>query len=342
MARKFGSSNRVGTGKIDSEEGGVEKWAGSVAAQVATAANVKEILVKTIPIAYVICDPENPRKLALTQTQVASIANKHPFNKALLSIEDPTEWIEDYVSTVGEAEGLTGKALGDLESLVSFAAALKSADRLLHPIVVWRDESTFHLIAGERRLFAHILLGEFNIAARIVEQGYNRTQIDTLQWEENVHREDMNLQERVELIRKIIEAGEGINSTSVTKLSKLIGRSRAECQRYLAVLRYPSAILLNAIHAGRVNDLKQAAALAQLSPLELENKISTPTQKAKPKSYIKFTSKQQVPQFGQIIKAAAKQLKMDNLLKETDLSSQTGVNDAIALLLAEIEEHQNG
>lgn len=345
MARKFGttSANRVGTGKVDQQESGTEKWAGSVAAQVATAANVKGILTKTIPVAYVICDPENPRKLALTQEQITKIATLYPLDKSQLQVDDPSDWIEDYVSRVGEAEQLTGKALGDLESLVGFAAALKSADRLLHPVVVWRDESTFHLIAGERRLLAHILLGESNIAARIVEEGYSRAEIDTLQWEENIHRVDMSLWERIDHIKKLLEAGEGVKKTSVTKLSKILGRSRAECQRYLAVLRYPTKLLSNAISSGRVNDLKVAAALAQLSPAELEAKLNgTAPEKVAVRPSVKFSNKEQAPQFGQLIKAAAKQLKMDNLIKESDLASPAGINEAIALLVAELEERSRG
>ena len=345
MARKFGTSNtnRVGTGKIEPQESGAEKWAGSVAAQVATAANVKGILTKTVPVAYVICDPENPRKLAVTQEQITKIATAYPFDKSQLQVDDPSDWIEDYVSRAGETEKLTGKALGDLESLVGFAASLKSAERLLHPIVVWRDESTFHLIAGERRLLAHILLGESNIAARIVEQGYSRAEIDTLQWEENVHRVDMSLWERVDHIKKLLDAGEGIKKTSVTKLSKIIGKSRAESQRYLAILRFPTKALLNAISTGKVSDLKAAAALAQLTPNELEAKLNGSTEKtAAPKPSIKFANKEKAPQFGQLIKAAAKQLKMDALIKEADLDSPSGINDAIALLVAELEERSRG
>lgn len=345
MARKFGttSTNRVGTGKVDQQESGTEKWAGSVAAQVATAANVKGILTKTIPVSYVICDPENPRKLALTQEQITKIAAEYPFDRNQLQVDDTSDWIEDYVSRVGEAEELAGKSLGDLESLVGFAAAIKSADRLLHPIVVWRDESTFHLIAGERRLLAHILLGELNIAARIVEQGYSRSEIDTLQWEENIHRVDMSLWERVDHIKKLLEAGEGVKKTSVTKLSKILGRSRAECQRYLAVLRYPTKLLSNAISSGKVNDLKVAAAFAQLSSADLEAKLNgTAPEKIAAKTTVKFGNKEQAPKFGQLIKAAAKQLKMDNLIKEIDLKSPTGINEAVALLVAELEERSRG
>lgn len=344
MARKFGTpqTNRVGTGKIDQQDSGAEKWAGSVAAQVATAANVKGILTKTIPVAYVICDPENPRKLALSQEQITKIATKYPFNKDHLNKDEPSDWIEEYLYRVAEGEKLNGKAIGDLESLVGFAAALKSANRLLHPIVVWRDESTFHLIAGERRLLAHILLGESNIAARIVEQSHSRSEIDTLQWEENVHRVDMSLRERVDHVKKLLEAGEGVIKTSVTQLSKLLGRSRAECQRYLVILRYPSNTLLNAISNGKISDLKTAAALAQLSPEELQAKFDGSPTKAASKPLIKFSNRKQAPQFGQIIKAAAAQLKLDTLIKDTDLTTPAGINEAISLLISELEGNRIG
>lgn len=344
MARKFGSSNtnRVGTGKIDQSDSAGEKWAGSVAAQVATAANIKAIMAKTIPVNYVQCDPENPRKLALNQAQVIVIAQQYPLDTKLLQVEDTTDWIEDYVARVGQGEQLTGKAIGDLESLVSFAAALKSADRLLHPIVVWRDESTFHLIAGERRLLAHILLGESHIAARILEQHYSRAEIDTLQWEENVHRVDMTLWERVEQVKKLLEAEQGITATSVTKLSKILGRSRAESQRYLVVLRYPSPLLLDAIQNGRVGDLKSAAALAQLSQEELQKKLlGAPTPDTR-KTTIKFSNKSQSQAFATLLKAAAKQLKMESAIKQIDLHSPAGINEALALLIEQLGDSSGG
>ena len=344
MARKFGTSEntRVGTGKIDKNDNGAEKWAGSVAAQVATAANVKGVLTKTIPVAYVLRDADNPRKLAVTQDQILLIAKKYPIEKTLLEQEDSNDWIEEFVQRVVDGESLTGKAVGDLESLVSFAVSLKSADRMLHPIVVWRDESTFHLIAGERRLFAHILLNETNIAARIVEQSYDRTEIDKLQWEENVHRVDMNLWERIDRVRKIVEAGEGISKTSVSKVANIIGRSRTESQRYLSVLRCPNKLLWDAIKSGVINDLKVAATLAQLSKDELEAKLNGKPKITDARPSIKFGNKKQVPQFGLLIKAAAKQLKMDGLLKQTDLESAAGINSAIALLIAGLEERDRG
>jgi ParB/RepB/Spo0J family partition protein len=344
MARKFGStgSNRVGTGKVDQTASNTEKWAGSVAAQVATAAGIKAIVAKTVPIDYILCDPENPRQLAVTKSQIEDIAKQYPLAKDLLHIDEHTDWIEDYVSQVCQTYQLSGKAVGDLTSLVTFAATLKSADRLLHPIVVWKEESTFHLIAGERRLLAHVLLGESHIAARIVDQEYSREQIDALQWEENVQRQDMSLFERIEHVRKLLTAGEGIALTSVTKLSKILGRSRAESQRYLAVLRYPSPDLMAYIKEGKVSDLKAAAALAQLPIDELAQKFSGIKKQTSSRASIKLTDKSQLPQLTKILKAAAKQLSLEDQLDGLSFRKASDVNEAINRLLNAIEDNSNG
>lgn len=344
MARKFGtgSASRVGaTGKIDESETNSDKWAGSVAAQIATSTQVKELLTKTIPVDYVYCDPENPRKLAISQQDLINIAKKHPIDKACLAVDNSTDWIEDYVNEVGQSEQLDGKALGDFESLVNFASALKSSDRLLHPIVVWREESTFHLIAGERRLLTHILLGEKFIAARILDQRYDRAQIDTLQWEENVQRVDMTLWERVDHVRKLLEAGEGTQKTSVTKLSKILGRSRAESQRYLAVLRYSDPIIMTAIEQGRVNDLKTAAAFAQLSLDEIQQKLGQTPKDIKVKAPIKITDKTAIKGMAKIIRAAAAQLKLSDSIDEFNLHKSKELTQALSVLLAEVEHESN-
>lgn len=343
MARKFGAGpSRVGaTSKVDEAETNTAKWAGSVAAQIATSSHVKEIMTKTIPVGYVFCDPENPRKLAITQDEIIDIASAHPIDKECLAVDEGTDWIETYVTKVAKARQLSGKALGDFESIVTFAAALKSADRLLHPIVVWREESMFHLIAGERRLLTHILLGEKFIAARILDKRYERSQIDALQWEENVQRVDMTLWERVDHVRKLLNAGDGIHGTSVTKLSKILGRSRAESQRYLAVLRYPSPILLDALEAGRLGDLKTAAALAQCSQEEIEQRLGQAPKPEKAKPAIKINDKNAVKSLAKILKAAATQLNKSDILDDYNLSKARDLNQAINHLIAEVA-HDSG
>lgn len=346
MARKIGKlgSNRAGTGKIsaDTEQSATEKWTGAVAAQVATATNVKGIITKTIPIAYIETDPDNPRKLTLTKDEITKIAQSHPMDRQAILEDDPTEWLESYIESVAASYSLSAKRLGDFESIANFAAALKSADRLLHPIVVNKDESTFHLIAGERRLLAHILLGEDNIAGRINTEQLERRAIDTLQWEENIHREEMTLWERVDRVHKIIEAGEGVEKTSVTKLSKIIGRSRAEAQRYLAILRYPSPLLLDAISSGKINDLKKAAALAQMSEDDVDQKLSGNVLPSKAKSHFKISPKANTKALSTVVTAAAEALGLEHCLASLELHKAQDLAQALDMLTAEVEASQHG
>lgn len=338
MAKKFGG-NRAGTGSIKSETstGSSEKWAGAAKAQVQTASNVKGVLTKTIPIDYVSTDPENPRKLAVNCEQIKELATRFPMNLEAMSAQDPSDWVEEYQDMIGQKSGLTGKSLGDALSIIQFAAALKSPDRMINPITVWQDESQFHLIAGERRFLAHIMLGAGNIAARITQSSIARTEIDTLQWEENVHRENMSLWEKLDRVNKLLTAGEGIQKSSVTKLSKIIGRSRAEAQRYLSVLRYPNKALVKAIETGKIGDLKQAAKLAQLPEEQLLLILSDDKQSVREtKPAIKLARHANTKGLAKVIQAAAAQLNAQEMLSHYNLSKPQQLAAALEALSEEV------
>lgn len=334
MAKKFGGK-RAGTGSIvaDSSTENSEKWAGAAKAQVETAQNVRGVLTKTIPIDYINTDPDNPRKLSISLQQARDLAKRFPMDLEALSSEDPSDWLEDYTDLISQESGLAGKALGDALSIIQFAAALKSPERMINPITVWQDESQFHLIAGERRFLAHILLGATHIAARIQQTGINRTEIDTLQWEENVHRESMTLWEKLDRVRKLLEAGEGIQKTSVTKLSKIIGRSRAEAQRYLSVLRYPNKVLVLAVEKGKITDLKRAAQLAQLPEDQLLAILSGDKKSSgEARPAIKLARHANTRGLARLLQAAAVQLNMPELLDPYDLTKPAQLAAALEAL----------
>ncbi|GAB3102695.1 ParB N-terminal domain-containing protein [Aestuariicella hydrocarbonica] len=340
MAKKFGGK-RAGTGSIISESNteNAEKWAGAAKAQVETAQKVKGVLTKTIPIDYITTDPDNPRKLAVNQAQVKELAIKFPMDLDALSSEDPSDWLEDYAELLTQESGLSGKALGDVLSIAQFAAALKTPERMINPITVWQDESQFHLIAGERRFLAHILLGARNIAARIQQNNIARNEIDALQWEENVHRENMNLWEKMDRVKKLLEAGEGVQKTSVTKLSKIIGRSRAEAQRYLSVLRYPNKALVMAVEKGKITDLKRAAQLAQMPEeqvLSIINGDKSAVRETKPA--IKLARHANTRGLSKLLQAAAIQLNAQELLDDYDLNKQPQLAAALEALSDRAEQ----
>jgi len=340
VKKKIGLS-RSGTGKISTEEqSSSQKWTNSIKSQLETGTQQKKLLAKLIPVDYVLTDPENPRRLKITKDEVSDVSKIYPMNREAIQADNPDEWLEGYIQQLTTGTGFTGKKLGDLISIVEFAAGLKSAKRLLHPISTIQEETTFHLVAGERRLLAHIMLGESHIKATISTEAFNRSEIDTLQWEENVHREGMSLFEKVDRVKKIIEATDSINGTSVTKLSKRIGRGRAEAQRYLAVIRCRHAALMCGIEDGKVSDLKKAAALAQLTAKDIECAISG-KKVATPKPAVKISKNVNIQGLRSVVEIAGKTLKGNKFLKEYDLNNLNDLSLALEELIHSVGENPN-
>ena len=342
MVKKFGSKNRAGTGSIEKDNSttaNTEKWAGAIASQMLNKDKVKEVIVKTIPIDFIKADQDNPRKLAIDLALIKKIVEKHPIQQFIRN-EQCNDWIEEYVEKITKAYNLEGKQIGDFTSIVEFAAVLKTADRLLHPIVVWREESIFHLIAGERRVLAFAQLNESHISAKICETKPDESEIDILQWEENVSREDMSLYERTLRIQKFVKAATSKN-ISVRKLAKISGLSVAESHRYLAVIKYETDTLINAIKDGKVKSIKLAQEYSKLSEEELQIKLSgkkNPTINAVVKPYVKISKDVDTNVIKKIINTITKEYNADDLLKDLDFSKTKDINLAFNLLVKFLSE----
>ena len=343
MVKKFGTKkhkknqSRAGTGFVSENAGGnIEKWASATASQLAD--NVKKILVKNLPISYIKTDQDNPRKLAIDINLVKNIQKTFSINQFLKNEED-NDWVEDYVKKVAKEFDLKYKQINDFRSIVLFTAVLKSADRLLHPIVVWQEDSTFHLISGERRLLTHILLGENYIASKITDTRLSDNEISILQWEENIHREDMTLFEKAMRLEKLIIGTFGFDKISVRKLAKVSGLSVADAQRYLVIIKYKtkyqSTLLIDAIESGLISGLQQCASLAQLSKEELEAKLfgKSPIKETKVKPSIKINKNVDSKIFEKIINVVVKEFKADEILDNLDLSQSKDINIAFNALV---------
>ena len=248
--KKFGTK-RAGTGTVDAASSNSLRWATSAATQMKAASGITALNVKRIPVTYIREDELNPRKLVLSSADVQTLGQRFPIDRERLQRDDDA-YLDEYLERVEMDAPLTGKAVADFQSIASFAFALKSADRLLHPVVVWQNDTQFHLIAGERRLLAHILLGEATIDARIRDAAPNAMEKYLLQWEENIHRDDLSLFEKIDNLRELIDAwkaGKGVHAISVNQFAALSGLPRSVAQRYLAVIRCPSPKLIAAIEA---------------------------------------------------------------------------------------------
>lgn len=342
MVKKFGSKNRAGTGSIEKDNGttaNTEKWAGAIASQMLDKDKVKEVIVKTIPIDFIKADQDNPRKLAIDLALIQSIVDKHPIQQFIRN-EQCNDWIEEYVEKITKAYNLEGKQIGDFTSIVEFAAVLKTADRLLHPIVVWREESIFHLIAGERRVLAFAQLNETHISAKICDTKPDENEIDILQWEENVSREDMSLYERTIRIQKFVKATTPKN-ISVRKLAKISGLSVAESHRYLSVIKYETDTLINAIKDGKVKSIKLAQEYSKLSEKDLQMKLSgkkIPAVNTLVKPFVKISKDVDINVIKKIIDTITKEYNADEVLKDLDLSKTKDINLAFNLLVNFLSE----
>jgi len=339
MVKKFGAKNtsRAGTGTIDKEETNSEKWATATASQLDN--KVSNTLVKNLPISYIKTDQDNPRKLAIDVNLVKKIQSEFSINSYLENEED-NDWIEDYVEKVAKEFKLKGKQIGDFTSIVEFSAVLKSPKRLLHSVVVWQEDSVFHLISGERRLLTHILLGEEYISSRICEEKLSKNEIDVLQWEENIHREDMTLFEKTMRLKKLIEGTFGLSKISVRKLVKISGLNHADSQRYLVIIRYPTNTLIEAIEEGKVEGLQKCAALAQLSDEDLKNRLSEKiiTKPTPPKPAIKISKEADSEVMKKIIGAITKEFKAESVLENLDLNKSKDLNLAFNSLITFLKE----
>jgi ParB-like chromosome segregation protein Spo0J len=344
MVKKFGSKNRAGTGSIEKDNNttaNTEKWAGAIASQMLNKDKVKEVIVKTIPIDFIKADQDNPRKLAIDLALIKNIVEKHPIQQFIRN-EQCNDWIEEYVEKITKAYNLEGKQIGDFTSIVEFAAVLKSADRLLHPIVVWREESIFHLIAGERRVLAFAQLNESHISAKICDTKPDESEIDILQWEENVSREDMSLYERTIRIQKFVKATTPKN-ISVRKLAKISGLSVAESHRYLSVIKYETDTLINAIKDGKVKSIKLAQEYSKLSEEDLEIILSgkkIPAINTIIKPFVKISKDVDINAIKKIINTITKEYDAEEVLKDLDLSKTKDINLAFNLLVNFLSEHE--
>ncbi len=344
--KKFGAK-RAGTGTVDESASSSLRWTTSAAEQIKAAGGVVALNVKRIPVKYIREDALNPRKLALSADDIGALAQRFPIDRERLNRDDDA-YLDEYLEQIEADGGLSGKAVGDLQSIAAFAFALKSADRLLHPIVVWQNDSQFNLIAGERRLLAHLLLGEPMIDARIREAAPSALEKYLLQWEENIHRDDLSLFEKIDNLRQLMEAwksGKGVQAISVNQFATLSGLPRSVAQRYLAVIRCPSPLLIEAIEAGQVTNIKRAAQIAVLSVAEIKELLGPQKPVSKSAqgagSSLRVGRAKDYRAVSYLIKAAAEKLDDEALTAELDgldLSRQKDLNRAFEVLLARIDE----
>jgi ParB family chromosome partitioning protein len=200
-----------------------------------------------LPLSRIELDPDNPRKLALSLSDVQEGLDKND-------------------------AGYTRKSV-ELEKLRELANTIESSG-VINPIVVYKRGEQYRVVAGERRCLASILVGKQEIDARVFNEKPKGFELKLIQWIENTAREDLTLEERIGNIRDIISEYQLQHNTgdlSATLLKNITGLSLPQASYYLAVLNAPMD-LKAAIEDGKIGSLDKAAIIAGIDSEELRNK----------------------------------------------------------------------
>lgn len=125
----------------------------------------------------------------------------------------------------------------------------------------------YQIVYGHRRYLASILAGERNIAARIISA---KAHDKLVQASENLHQETMSLEQRLRVIRQLLEELAIPLETPARRVSQLTGYAKSQLSLYLTVLSKAAPIVLTAIEKGELENLKVAAKIAKLPADEQE------------------------------------------------------------------------
>jgi len=202
--------------------------------------NAGELHVEIIPLRKIELDPDNPRDLALR--------------------------FEDLQNGITKADNAYERKCTEKEALTSLMKSIKEQG-VINPIVVYKYNDQYRLIAGERRTLASMLAEKADIPAKVLTTRPDPLKLSLLQWIENIEREDLTLWERLRNLEKILSAYAKSNQKPAeditpTELSQLLGCSLQQGVNYRHVLN-ASNELRKYIQSGEIKNIEKAAFIAK-------------------------------------------------------------------------------
>lgn len=217
---------------------------------VVSAQNYKgELHIEVLPLRLVELDPDNPRELSLSFTDMLDGLSKiHP----------------DF-----------DKKNKDFKSLETLSESIKDQG-IINPIMVYKHGENYRLIAGERRTLASLRAGKVDIPARILNEKPDALKLSLLQWAENIEREDLALWERIKNLKQIYTAylkthNKSPDQITAQELSELVSCSIQQANNYRALFNC-SQKLSAVIRANLIKNIEKAALIAK-APKDLEEEL---------------------------------------------------------------------
>ena len=216
---------------------------------------------KPLTITRVIPDPTNPRHLKVLAEDISNLLaflhlEKLPENQLAEKIA------ESYIKRISQSDPEKEVKIREIESLKELAIGI-SKNGLLHPVITYKDNDNYVIVAGERRFLAHLLLNRKYIESRVFTTKPSGLMKKVAQWVENVQREDLGAYARVENVVHITEAYQKEEKTPLTPsgLSEVSGISKASASYYLSIVNGPQDVLL-ALKENKLQNIKKAALIA--------------------------------------------------------------------------------
>lgn len=179
-------------------------------------------------------DPDNLRDLALTPADLGGVRE-----------DDPQAEVKS----------------AELEEIRELATSIR-AQGLINPVEVYRRGEHYVLASGQRRYFAHLLLGARLINASVLMQ--KPKSLRARQYVENEQRVRMTLSQRVRGVAAVLaEAGmeQAEQREQAEHLMAQLGMQHATAYRYLSVATAPEP-LRAAVFDGRITSIADAYRLS--------------------------------------------------------------------------------
>lgn len=258
-----GSKSVSATQDNGSDSVGVNKWLGSIKDQADDLAGdcglEATIDVRAIPTSLVVIDETNPRDLEISPEEIQKHIEVLRLPEEAFSEEG--EWFADYKTKVEELFGV-GRKAEDFLDIAKFAASLKRPENLLHPIVVWREDTLFYAFVGERRYLTHLLLEAPKIKASIWPYKPSVYEMKECAWNENQRdRVSYTTHQRVRNVRQLLDErikirpGEKLTARNV---AKILGVGHSMGGLYLKLYGCEDAKFNELLKLGKFNNLEEA------------------------------------------------------------------------------------
>lgn len=174
-------------------------------------------------------DPENPRKLTISQTELFDELNSL----------DPDYEIKQR----------------EFDSLKDLAESIKRVG-VRNAIEVYKEGQKYRIISGERRYLASIMSGQKSIPTRINAKP-DEFNLRYMQWVENINRQDLILRDKYTNLLAMVDAYQKSNNQEINEsiLQSLLGISSSHAYRYYCLLKAEDRII-NLVKTGKLNNLK--------------------------------------------------------------------------------------